>query len=390
MGRLLEALKRLEPEMQAVPLADPIAPVKTPSDAATGTCQTAVLEPVREEHLHEGPSNDDFCDSQPLQMDFKPVKAADEPITQPFSMITAELNSLNQLLDEDLPHFENSSPDAAIVPEEIATSAASATSIESLEHKIDDQPEADEDPFGFFEHSSNDSETFEFIKEPEQENLLGHSIEDPEVEKHTIVLGKKPAPHKDRGVFGTMARNLLAQLPHGEAAAVLFTSPTGGEGKTESILPLAEALIEESGRRTILVDANLHHPDLTHEWLFDSRKGIFEVLTGEADWWDAVQETGIQKLSILINNGLPEKNSIVTQPLAFSELLENLKREYPLVLIDAASLAHDESIPMVRHCQGVCLVVRLGHSSRQMVHESQQIIDQAGGKLLGFIAVGNV
>jgi Mrp family chromosome partitioning ATPase len=68
--------------------------------------------------------------------------------------------------------------------------------------------------------------------------------------------------------------------------------------------------------------------------------------------------------------------------------LEKLKREYELVLIDGASLAQAESIPMIRHCQGVYLVVRLGHSSRRMVSEARQVIDQAGGKLFGCIAVG--
>ena len=160
-----------------------------------------------------------------------------------------------------------------------------------------------------------------------------------------------------------------------------------GEGKTETILPLAEALIAESGRRAILVDANLHHPDLTQQWQFTSRKGIFDVLTGEADWWEAMQETGLPKLSILLNNGLPP-HAIVSQPLAFSELLEKLKREYRLVLIDAASLAHAESIPMVRHCQGVYLVVRLGYSNRRTVREARQVIAQAGGNLLGCIAIG--
>ena len=104
-----------------------------------------------------------------------------------------------------------------------------------------------------------------------------------------------------------MARKILAQLPGEESAALFFTSPTDGEGKTETILPLAEALIEESGRRTILVDANLHRPDLTREWQFSSRRGIFDVLVGEADWWEAVQETGLPKLSIMLNNGLPRQ-----------------------------------------------------------------------------------
>ncbi len=93
-------------------------------------------------------------------------------------------------------------------------------------------------------------------------------------------------------------------------------------------------------------------------------------------------------MSILWNNGFPRENAIVVQPLAFSELLENLRREYGLVLVDAASLSREESIPMVRYCEGVYLVVRLGHSTRRTVRESRKVIAEAGGNLLGCIAVG--
>ena len=246
----------------------------------------------------------------------------------------------------------------------------------SAEHASGNAPASDEDPVVFHELSANSNESCATVAEPE-------------IPTNLKLFAAEPETKKDRGAFGAMARNILAQLPGEEAAALFFTSPIDGEGKTEMILPLAEALIEESGRRTILVDANLPRPDLTREWNFTSRNGIFDVLAGNADWWDAVQETGIPKLSILLNNGLPQK-AIVAQPLAFSELLENLKREYRLVLIDAASLAHDESIPMLRHCQGVYLVVRLGHSNRRVVREARQVVDRAGGNLLGCIAVGGV
>jgi tyrosine-protein kinase Etk/Wzc len=195
---------------------------------------------------------------------------------------------------------------------------------------------------------------------------------------------------KEAGVFRAMARKILTQLPGDGPAAMFLTSPTDGEGKTETILPLAEALVEESGRRAILVDANLRRPDLTREWRFSSRRGIFDVLTGDADWWEAVQETGIPKLSIMVNNGLPRRGSMVVQPLAFSELLDKLKAEYRLILIDAASLSHAESVPMMQHCQGVYLTVRLGHSTRRAVREASRVVAKAGGKLLGCIAVGDV
>jgi Mrp family chromosome partitioning ATPase len=446
MGRLLEALKRLEPELTAMRPADPIAPVESPADSVPGTRQTAFLEapggwradspatighpeadshcaatdfkPTAEENILEYPPRVDLGDSQPeesvctpvsdvqasdnsafeefeteceifqeehvagypadnIETDCTSVEEAEDIESQPFVKVAAEFDSLVQLLDEELPLHENSAMESAIGQVESANSNAAALPVEFSEQASDILPKTEVKSVDFLELFASDDEP-------------RVNVGDPEIQADSTPSNAEPEAKKDHGVYGAMARNILAQLPDEGSVALFFTSPIDGEGKTEMILPLAEALIEESGRRTILVDANLHRPDLTQEWRFTSRKGIFDVLTGEADWWDAVQETGIPKLSILLNNGLPQQNAIVSQPLAFSELLENLKREYRLVLIDAASLAHAESIPMVGYCQGVYLVVRLGHSNRRMVREARQAIAQAGGKLLGCVAVGDV
>jgi Mrp family chromosome partitioning ATPase len=362
MGRLLNALKRLEPEMAAMQPADPVSSVDISPNAVQSSNQTAVLEQprypsvtssssIQQQTIEYPPCNDS---KSACKVDGSPESLAKKT----FFEVSTEFDRLGDLLDENLPIFEELTPEITL---------------DEIENFSECEPSV-------------------LVEEPvsviSQEDSV--AIEAPAgVQSETLVV-EKPEPKKDQGEYGLMARNILAQLPSEGSAALFFTSPIDGEGKTELILPLAEALIEESGWRTILVDANLHRPDLTQEWQFTSRKGIFDVLTGEADWWDAVQETGLPKLSILLNNGLPQSNAIVSQPLAFSELLTNLKREYRLVLIDAASLTHDESIPMMRHCQGVYLVVRLGHSSRRTVWEASQVVVQAGGNLLGCIAVGDV
>jgi hypothetical protein len=100
------------------------------------------------------------------------------------------------------------------------------------------------------------------------------------------------APEPAESHFAAMAANIQAQLPAVGSTSLFLTSPLDGVGKSELIVPLAEALVACTGRRTIMVDGNLHSPSLTREWRFSSRRGLYEVLIGEADWWEAVQETG--------------------------------------------------------------------------------------------------
>jgi Mrp family chromosome partitioning ATPase len=375
MGRLLDALKRLEPALEARKSAESNARAANLHEGGAQASDTAILElPVEElSHSDRLASDAASCGMSEVELNISESgdgtevhvsfdgeeddgrSAAVE--SQPFAEVSAEFERLRQLLDEELPPKITESAAAVVEPLTPETVAREmSVSVPLAEPEVESRPAA------------------------------------PEVRSVGAEVASATAPDSGKvaTAFAAMARNILSQLPAEGSAALLFTSPTEGEGKTETILPLAEALIAESGRRTVLVDANLRHPALTNEWRVTSRKGIFDVLTGEADWWDAVQETGLPKLSILWNNGLPQENAIVAQPLAFSEMLENLKREYRLVLVDAASLSRDESIPMVRCCQGVYLVVRLGHSTRRTVRESRKVIAEAGGKLLGCIAVGGL
>lgn len=360
MGRLLEALKRLETEWPETPSAAPMEDgveaidAENPPVDASYSNQTVVLELPTEGKVDfsatldsndrfsedavfvaedctayeesENFENPPFAESREEEAAEQLVEEIEEREAEPYAAVSEEINTLNRLIDEELPLNE----EAAIEPSE-----------------------------GLGRH-------FEEAKSPAEAE-----------------------PPRDAGLFGAMAQNILAQLSGVTPAVLFFTSPADGEGKTETIPPLAEALVKASGLRTIMVDANLHRPALTREWQFSSRRGIFDVLVGEADWWEAVQETGYPNLSILLNNGLPREHTIVSQPLAFSELIENLKREYQLVLIDAASLGHAECIPMLHFCTGVYLIVRLGLSSPRAVREASQLVARSGGNLLGCIAVGD-
>ena len=68
--------------------------------------------------------------------------------------------------------------------------------------------------------------------------------------------------------------------------------------------------------------------------------------------------------------------------------VEQIREGWPLTLLDMASLEHAETVSLLRHCDGVCLVVRLGHTARRAVAEAGRVISASGGRLLGSVVVG--
>jgi len=68
--------------------------------------------------------------------------------------------------------------------------------------------------------------------------------------------------------------------------------------------------------------------------------------------------------------------------------IEELREGWSLVLLDMASLAHAEVAPLLGHCDGTYLVVRLGYTPRRAVTEAARVIRTVGGRLLGCVAWG--
>ena len=145
-------------------------------------------------------------------------------------------------------------------------------------------------------------------------------------------------------IYEDMAQYILTRLIPGQRAALLFTSPSDGTGQTEMLSSLLKILLRHRQGQVYVLDALQHESKLQNERTPDI-----------ADRRDHV--------------------------------LEKLKKQYQLVLIDAPSLAEVHTAAMIPHCDGVYLVIRLGYTTPYDVREALRVIKQSGGRLLGSIAV---
>jgi Mrp family chromosome partitioning ATPase len=185
-----------------------------------------------------------------------------------------------------------------------------------------------------------------------------------------------------------IARSICAQLPPEEESALMFTSPQDGEGKTEVLLGLVPVLRGLAGGKMIVVDANFRRPTLSRRCASPGGPGLGEFLWGTAPWTAAIQPAAVDGADLLPNFGLPRNLDRTAQPQGFDALLHALRKEYPLVLIDAASLAHAETTLFASACDGAYLVVRFGSATRSTVRLAVDVLAQSGSRLWGCIGVG--
>jgi len=171
-----------------------------------------------------------------------------------------------------------------------------------------------------------------------------------------------------------LADAMLRQLSGDRPRVAAFSSPGDSDGKTSLLIALAPLLAKRIAGSILVVDANAHRPSLA------ARLGR---PTGQrAEGSVLIYPTNLPRLSFL--PAPPQRES----PRLDGSWIEEFREGWSLVLLDMASLAHVEVAPLTRYCDGVYLVVRLGHTARRAVAEAARVIRGAGGRLLGCAVVG--
>jgi Mrp family chromosome partitioning ATPase len=164
----------------------------------------------------------------------------------------------------------------------------------------------------------------------------------------------------------------------------MFTSPDEGSGKTTTVARLAPALVDRSGGEVLVVDANFANPELAVRLGIEASVGLGEVLAGETTWSAAVRPTSVPRLSLLASG---RQAAGMASPVDLGGLLKQFTERYAIVLVDAGSLLQPDAVSLMPFCDGAYLVVRLGRTSRRLISEAARVIERAGGRLLGCVAI---
>ena len=123
----------------------------------------------------------------------------------------------------------------------------------------------------------------------------------------------------------------------------VVTSAMPGEGKTTTAVNLALAMAD-SGRRTLLIDADLRNPSVARTLGMEGSVGLTTVLLGDAEVGDVIQAWGTVGLHVLPAGQVPPNPSELLGSAPMEALLTRLMQEYDFVLTGAPSLVRPCSV----------------------------------------------
>ena len=186
--------------------------------------------------------------------------------------------------------------------------------------------------------------------------------------------------------YRSLATNLRFFDLGGKVKTVMITSPGPLAGKTSITLALASTLAEFD-QRVLALECDLRRPRFCEYLGLPPSPGLTAVLAGTASWPKEVIEVGRSARFSVLPSGPPPPNpqAVLSSP-TLPHLLAELQSSWDVVLIDTPPLGSvTDAVPLVPSVDGIALVIRLDHSTRDMVRRVCDVLEDLDAPLLGTV-----
>jgi Mrp family chromosome partitioning ATPase len=188
--------------------------------------------------------------------------------------------------------------------------------------------------------------------------------------------------HPASKAYASLLEAMRAALRTDESSVLLLTGLKPHVGVSTVLLNLAVCAARAQKLRIVVVDANLHQPDLAKRLGHAGTAGLMEVIEGTLALEHAVVSTGVDALHVL-SAGMPVKMHHPLSTEAMAWLIAWLRERFDLILIDGSTIDDTASLAVqVPHADAVYLVAPHGETVNKGI---AQTIGRLGGRLCGLI-----
>lgn len=200
----------------------------------------------------------------------------------------------------------------------------------------------------------------------------------------TVANPKDPVSEQ----FRTIRTNIQFVSVDRDLKLVAFTSSRISEGKSTVTANVAITWAQ-SGKRVLLIDADLRRSTLHSTFQLDNRTGLTTILTSKQatmNVTDFIHDSGVKNLSVLTAGPTPPNPSELLNSQRMQDFLSGIKDQYDLVVLDVPPMLEvTDTQVLASQLDGVILVVRAGKTQKSEIRRAVDMLRLAKANILGYV-----
>jgi protein-tyrosine kinase len=179
--------------------------------------------------------------------------------------------------------------------------------------------------------------------------------------------------------------NILRLNSGRKIRALLFASPTRGEGTSTVLTNFATSLAAD-GDRVLLVDANLRTPSLHSAFRLGAERGLTDLLLGNLTLGEVIKQTDVPNLS-MTTCGTPHPNPFVLlESDSLKDHVEDMKANADWVLLDCPTITScNDAASLAGSVDGLILVLEAEKTRWEVAENARKSIKGGNGNVLGVV-----
>ncbi len=183
--------------------------------------------------------------------------------------------------------------------------------------------------------------------------------------------------------FRTLRTNLTFSGLEKPLTTLLVTSASPDADKSSVIANLA-VTFAQGGRKTILVDCDLHRPAQHMLWDLPNDRGLSNFVLEGGD--PPLTAMNVDDLFLLPSGPLPPIPADLISSKKMDAAIADLKSRADIVLFDAPPVvAVTDAALLATKLDGVLLVLSAGHTRREHAAQAKELLDKIKVRIVGTV-----